>query len=251
MASDPLVLLAFTTCSRPSGLHLKGKQRFMTKRTLMSLASPAALGTIAAVLVRATIPAPSGVIYACYNKSGGSIRVIDNAVTNCSANETQLMWNVTGPMGPAGPAGPVGPTGPAGSAGATGATGPVGLPGPSHVYLAAKSTAAFLNVSSESNVATLTLAAGTYVLAAKVNLFLSGPGGAFGTCHIYQGPAATDASILDLSEASLESTGGTSTIPLLAAVALPSPTVVNVGCFGSNSVASSVAFTATLVGGLN
>jgi hypothetical protein len=113
----------------------------MTRKTCITVVSTTSLVFIGAVLTYATIPAPDGVIYGCYNKSGGSIRVIDNAVTGCSSNETQLTWNRTGPQGPiglqgpsgptgaTGAAGPLGATGPAGPAGATGATGPAGPAG--------------------------------------------------------------------------------------------------------------------------
>ncbi len=49
------------------------------KRFVNVFASVVGITLLGALLMRATIPAPSGVIYACY------IRVIDNAVTNCSA----------------------------------------------------------------------------------------------------------------------------------------------------------------------
>jgi hypothetical protein len=53
----------------------------------------------------AAIPDEGGAIHACYSKSGGALRVIDDSVTNCKAAETSLTWNVTGPPGPPGPAG--------------------------------------------------------------------------------------------------------------------------------------------------
>lgn len=68
----------------------------------------------------ASIPGADGVIYGCYKKSGGSLRVIDRAVTNCSKDETLISWSQTGPQGPQGPQGvpgPQGPTGPQGPAG--------------------------------------------------------------------------------------------------------------------------------------
>jgi hypothetical protein len=49
----------------------------------------------------ATIPDSNGVIHGCYKKSGGTLRVIDSAVTSCDPNnETSLKWNQTGPPGP-------------------------------------------------------------------------------------------------------------------------------------------------------
>jgi hypothetical protein len=102
----------------------------MTKNSCITVVSTTSLVFIGAVLTYATIPAPDGVIYGCYNKSGGSIRVIDTAVTKCSSNETQLTWNQTGPQGPIGLQGPAGPTGATGTAGPIGATGATGATGP-------------------------------------------------------------------------------------------------------------------------
>jgi hypothetical protein len=60
---------------------------------------------VAAGVAYATIPDGGGVIHACYSKSGGAVRVVDDSVTNCKASETSLTWNVAGPAGPPGPAG--------------------------------------------------------------------------------------------------------------------------------------------------
>jgi hypothetical protein len=53
----------------------------------------------------ATIPDSDGVIHACYAKSGGALRVIDDSVTNCKSGETAVSWNQSGQPGPPGPAG--------------------------------------------------------------------------------------------------------------------------------------------------
>src|SRR5215204_7418508 len=82
------------------------------------------------VIAYASIPGADGVIYGCYKKSGGTLRVIDKSVTNCAENETLLSWNQTGPQGPAGPQGPQGEQGAAGPAGPAGPVGPEGPAGP-------------------------------------------------------------------------------------------------------------------------
>lgn len=73
----------------------------------------------------------SGVIYGCYSKSTGALRVIDNQLTpapKCRPNESPLFWNQIGPQGPMGlqgpkgEPGPVGPAGPPGPAGVGGAS---------------------------------------------------------------------------------------------------------------------------------
>jgi hypothetical protein len=70
----------------------------------------------------ATIPS-NGVISGCYQKSGGTLRVIDATTGSCSSKETSLNWNVQGAQGPQGPAGATGATGPAGARGPAGISG--------------------------------------------------------------------------------------------------------------------------------
>jgi hypothetical protein len=66
------------------------------------------LATLAAALLLltaggiayATIPDAGGVIHGCYKNSNGALRVIDTgAGATCSAAETALAWNQTGPPG--------------------------------------------------------------------------------------------------------------------------------------------------------
>ena len=60
-----------------------------------------------AIVVFATIPGADGVIYSCYHKNDGELRIIDST-EQCKTNETPLSFNQTGPQGPEGPAGPSG-----------------------------------------------------------------------------------------------------------------------------------------------
>jgi hypothetical protein len=89
------------------------KEERMRKRAGKPLRRRAAL-VISAVLLGAaaasgialaTIPDSGGAIHACYTKSGGALRVIDNSVAGCKSSETSLSWNVAGQQGPPGPAG--------------------------------------------------------------------------------------------------------------------------------------------------
>lgn len=74
--------------------------------------------TLLAVIGYASIPGDSGVIYGCYKKSGGTLRVIDYPTQQCDPRaESLISWNETGPLGPIGPAGPQGPVGPQGPPG--------------------------------------------------------------------------------------------------------------------------------------
>jgi hypothetical protein len=123
-----------------------------------------------AVMVVATIPDPSGVIHACYSRSGGNVRVIDDSVTGCKTGETALAWSVQGPQGPQGPAGPKGATG---ATGATGDTGPTGPRGPSDGFFT-NNDQSFGSVpiptSGSVTVIALPLPAGTFILNAVVAL---------------------------------------------------------------------------------
>jgi collagen triple helix repeat protein len=120
----------------------------------------------------ATIPDVSGVIHGCYAKSGGSLRVIDDTVTNCKSTETSLNWNVQGvpgPQGPAGPQGQQGPQGVQGPQGLQGVQGPAGPSGTSHGYSATSENAVIAMTPAFSKIVAISgLAAGNYMLSAQV-----------------------------------------------------------------------------------
>src|SRR5262249_36607878 len=77
----------------PRGGAMKGSGR--------SLVGLVVAGTVLALAggAVASIPDASGVIHGCYNKSSGSLRIIDSSVTGCSSKETALTWNQVGPRG--------------------------------------------------------------------------------------------------------------------------------------------------------
>jgi hypothetical protein len=94
----------------------------------------------------------------------------------------------TGPAGPQGPVGATGPAGPTGPQGPAGATGPAGPPGPVNIYSTANSSATV--TTSMANIATLSLAAGSYWISAKawfegssdvINCQISGDGNSYNT----------------------------------------------------------------------
>lgn len=110
-------------------------RRIMHSRLASASMISSVLLVVAGTAAFASIPDSAGVIHACYDHSGGSLRVIDNSVTNCKSSETAVSWNTTGATGPTGATGAqglkgdTGATGAAGATGATGATGPQGLKG--------------------------------------------------------------------------------------------------------------------------
>ncbi len=100
------------------------------RRRLWSAAAAVAALFLVASTVAASIPGGGGVIYACYLKSLGTVRVIDYPAQKCKSLETPLSWSQTGPQGLKGDTGPTGPAGATGAAGQTGDTGPAGATGP-------------------------------------------------------------------------------------------------------------------------
>jgi hypothetical protein len=72
------------------------------------------------------IPGKDGKITACYQKTRGTLRVIDTNKKKCSKRERTLTWSQ---KGPAGQQGPLGQQGPAGQKGDKGDQGAAGSPG--------------------------------------------------------------------------------------------------------------------------
>ena len=79
--------------------------------------------------------------------------------------------------GKAGPAGAAGPTGPAGANGTTGATGPAGLNGADAVIAPLESAVSLVNLPSDTQteLTAIDVAAGTYLLQAKLRIISQGP----------------------------------------------------------------------------
>jgi hypothetical protein len=153
---------------------------FVRKPVAAIAVAGAALLVVAGVAY-ATIPDSGGVIHGCYSRSGGSLRVIDASVTNCSKSETALDWNVQGQQGQQGPQGPqgaTGPPGPAGPQGQAGPQGPAGPPGPSglsHGYLASTSNVPISQAPAFSEVALLSgVPDGNYMVSAQIGATDSG-----------------------------------------------------------------------------
>ena len=147
---------------------------FVGKPVAMVAIAAAALLVVAGVAY-ATIPDSGGVIHGCYARSGGSLRVIDASVTNCSKSETALGWNVQGQPGPQGPQGQQGATGAQGPAGPQGAPGPQGPAGPqgpsglSHGYLASTSNVPVAQAPAYSQLAQISgVPDGSYMLSTQI-----------------------------------------------------------------------------------
>ena len=179
------------------------------------------------VLTYATIPDSNGVIHACYNKSGGSIRVIDDSVTKCSSNETSLNWNVTGPSGPTGPQGLQGPAG------------LQGPPGPSNAFVQKFDPGAlgFPLSNVPVIVQAVNLPAGNYVVTASLDAFSDTAGVGFSaTCFLVNGSANPVLSGALDTKVAVGSAGEIGNLVLLGWLQLSAPGAVTLQCYsGSNS----------------
>lgn len=123
------------------------------------------------------IPASNGVVYSCFHKKTGKLRVVKQG-KRCSKKERKLSWNARGQAvapgakGDTGSQGAAGAAGAAGSAGGTGATGPAG-PGPAtpaNVPLLSENWGSFGNASWTNQPAGLTELFGTTAGRVKVDL---------------------------------------------------------------------------------
>lgn len=108
-----------------------GISRTTGRRKAISLAVTAAV-LAGGVSAYASIPAPDGRIFACYDTS--TVALVDTATTSaCPAGKSSTWWRQTGAIGPTGRTGPKGDKG---DRGPTGATGPVGPAGRNDVHWA-------------------------------------------------------------------------------------------------------------------
>ena len=183
-----------------------------------------------AVMVVATIPDSSGVIHACYSRSGGNIRVIDDSVTGCKTGETALAWGVQGPQGPSGPAGPKGDTG------ATGDTGPTGPRGPSDGFFTNQdhsfSAVALPTAPPGATVIALPLPSGTFIVNAVVGVARSQSSIVEVLCHFSTSSDQFFSHIQTTFGGELDSFA---TLPLTAAVSLAAADTVSVNCYADTA----------------
>jgi hypothetical protein len=133
----------------------------------------------ATVIAAAGIPADDGVIYGCYSKAAGQLRLVSPENT-CRANEASIYWNQVGPAGPEGPAGPTGPQGPAGIGDVYSTDRGVGDP-PAYLY------------ADWSTIARFDLPAGRYAVAASTRLHNDTSIGRDAFCGVLVGTRSFDA----------------------------------------------------------
>lgn len=189
----------------------------------------------------ATVPSGNK-IYACYAKSNGDVRILDNGARRCKANETAVSWNVEGPQGAEGPRGLQGaqgaqgiqgPQGPQGPQGSEGPQGPQGSPGVSEASFDTATPGLVLPpddpyTTSDDygvDVLVLPLAPGNHVVTVSLDFTLTTPTTALATCDFrVNGVIATSEYWIwaDNTEA----------VTAQHAFSLPSPGAVTYSCRG-------------------
>lgn len=144
----------------------------LSRRTQRVIVLSTIVTILLAVISYASIPDASGIIHGCYKKNGGTLRVLEDSTTQCSANESPVFWNQAGPQGPVGPQGLAGPQG------ETGPQGPAGSPGslPAAAFAVASSPLSYIG-SEYTQVMTKDLPAGNWVVTATANIFSNTPTG--------------------------------------------------------------------------
>jgi hypothetical protein len=78
----------------------------MKKFISISLAVVVTLAFSAMAMAKSPIPPPTGVIYGCYKKINGQLRIVSSP-SQCLPSEVSISWNMVGPPGPQGPSGVV------------------------------------------------------------------------------------------------------------------------------------------------
>jgi hypothetical protein len=219
--------------------------RLRSRGRLAVVASFLVVGAAAAGVGYASIPS-GGTIHGCYLKYVGLLRVIDTAAGGaCTSAEMKLDWNQSGPQGPPGPPGPPGVQGPPGQDGA----------GPAYVASADGPSPQF--AGSSTQILTLTVPAGDYILAGKLvatNEATGNVGTTFVTCSITDGSGAVDTSSAQVeSGPSSGAPNGRETLSLLAAVQPAAPTTYDIECNaeGNLTSASDARLVATAVRSVN
>jgi hypothetical protein len=186
----------------------------------------------------ATIPDNNQVIHGCYSRSGGSLRVIDDSVTNCAKSETALSWNVMGQQGPQGLQGVQGPQGPQGEQGPQGVQGVQGLQGPSgasHGYLASTTSVVIAQDPAVSTILSLySVPDGSYMLSANVPITDQG-NEPFVSCRVVINGVDQDSSAVQIALKN-----GIGEITLVSAVTVTGGgTTVQVSCNSIDATSST------------
>ena len=181
---------------------------------------------IAVIFTGITCYGADNVIYGCYKKVNGQLRIVKGS-GQCRPPEVSIFWNQVGPQGPPGPEGPQGPPGP---------------PGTGNVWITHQGNPVTLT-DTGAQVLSLTVPAGTYAISAKASV---------ANLDSAVQPAYCALSTGDTSE--VELAGGSDdieqVISLLDAATFASQTAITLSCFTFNGSAVDGVLAAIEVGDL-
>jgi hypothetical protein len=169
----------------------------------------------------ASIPDSAGVIHGCYQKSTGSLSVINtDAGQKCSSTQNPLDWNQTGPAGPR---------------------------GPSDAYLASDGGKPISLTGT--TLVTLTLPAGNYTLTAKTGVY-SLTSADIVDCLLQSGTTTLDEDQVRVDGLSTTNDDN-EFMDLIGVVSLTSTGTVSVFCTSSSSASENTQLLATQVATLH
>ncbi len=164
-------------------------------------------------------PEPTDVIYACYKKVNGQLRIVKDA-SKCRPSELPISWNQIGPPGPEGPAG----------------TGDLWI-------TRQGSTPVALGDERETEVLSLTVPAGAYAISAKVSVVNSMDVVQAAYCTLSTG----DKSVVELAAMGDDMQ---QVISLLDAETFASETAITLKCFTTGGSAEKGVLAAIEVGSI-
>jgi hypothetical protein len=227
----------------------------MSFKTIASAVGVSTLLT-AGLTVGVTVASASGpnvTYYACLHK--GQLSHVRTTPPTCASGAARISWNSQGANGLtnfqlaqengfqgtvsqwlASLVGPRGPQGAQGVQGVQGMQGPPGTPGPPAYNVYNDTGPSF---STNTTIGSLSLAAGSYVLNAKLFVFNGSGSPAEDDCYLATGSGVTQV-FLDDSRAGPES-NQEETVALQSVNTFSTATTVYVGCTDGNSVGSQQA----------
>jgi len=198
--------------------------RFVPKAIHSSKLSACALAVAGVFFIgsQAMAQAPDRIFACVNNNSGQTVIVAQNAT--CPNNSSLVVWNVVGPQGPIGPQGP------------QGLTGPAGAQGPSNAFIVEVSNTQNITGDTPTNIMTLSLPSGSYVVNATAGFAANTSGGmSFGVQCFFRASHAglLGGTVQGLLVVSLNSF---LTLPVTTAFTLTSSDQVSLACSGFGGV---------------
>lgn len=188
--------------------------RFLSRRRRVVVLVPV-LFALAGGIAYASIPDSSGVIHGCYNKSSGTLNVIDSSLTkSCPSGYLPLNWSQSGPTGPR---------------------------GPSDAYLASDPGE---SIGFDTTILSTTLPAGSYTLIAKTGVYNLGFADII-DCMLKSGTATLDNDTVRLDGADINNDN--EFLDLIGTTTLASSQTISIVCSDLESTGAAASENAQLL----